>query len=186
MPTMPTDTAGSEVPMQALTTERLLLEPLVVAHAPSMFPVLADAAIYRHLDYGQPPSLDYLRDVYGKLELRKSPDGSETWLNWIVCPLGKPPVGFVQATVFSPASAWVAYVLGSAHWGQGYAIEATTAMVGHLGSAWGITRCLATVEVANAPSIRLLERLAFHRAGNEEAEAHDLLPTELLFVRARG
>ncbi len=172
--------------MNALTTPHLALEPLVVAHAPAMFPVLSDPAIYHHLDHGPPVSVEYLEDVYGRLAKRKSPDGKQDWLNWIIRPHGQAPVGFVQATVFGETQAWVAYVLDSVHWGRGYATEATAAMIDHLASKWGVTRYLATVEVANAPSIRLLERLGFRAATGVEAAANDLTDTERLFVRERA
>ena len=44
--------------MRELTTPRTTLEPLVAAHAQAMFPLLADAALYRWLDDAPPPSLD--------------------------------------------------------------------------------------------------------------------------------
>lgn len=172
--------------MDALTTPRLALEPLTVEHAPAMFPVLSDAAIYRYLDYGPPASIEYLEDVYRCLASAKSPDGGQDWLNWIVRPHRQAPVGYVQATVFGQTQAWVAYVLDSVHWGHGYAKEATAAMIDHLASKWGVTRYLATVEVANAASIRLLERLGFRAATGEEAAAEDLTETERLFVRERA
>ena len=72
--------------MQTLHTERPRLEPLRRAHAPAMFPLLQDPTIYTHLDHGPPPSLEHLEGVYTRLEARRSPDGREQWLNWIVFP----------------------------------------------------------------------------------------------------
>jgi len=101
-----------------IRTTRLTLEPLTVAHAPAMFAVLSDPLIYPYLDFPPPPSLEHVQRVYAKLEQRRSPDGREIWLNWIV--VRDAPIGFVQATIRGE-DADVAYVLGSAHWGQGYA-----------------------------------------------------------------
>ena len=169
--------------MDAITTARLVLEPLVVAHAETMFDVLGDLAIYRYLDYPPPPSIEHLRSVYSRLEARTSPDKSEIWLNWVVRPHGQLPVGYVQATVVSPQTAWVAYVLSSKHWGNGYAHEATRAMLEHLATAYGVIRYLATVEAGNQRSIRLLERLGFRGASAEALEGHSLSHTERLFIR---
>lgn len=169
--------------MQPLTTRELVLEPLTVAHAPEMMAVLSDAEVYRHLDYGPPPSLDHIETVYRKLEARSSPDGDEAWLNWIVRRPGEPPMGYVQATVLPDRSAWVAYVFASAHWGGGHAGAATSAMLHHLQSAYDVTRFLATVECGNARSLRLLERLGFRFASVDEAAPHGLTPTERLYVR---
>jgi RimJ/RimL family protein N-acetyltransferase len=148
-----------------IRTARLTLEPLTVAHAPAMFALLVDPALYTYLDFPPPPSLEHLQRVYARLETRRSPDGTEAWLNWIVVRDGE-AIGFVQATIYPDHSANVAYVLGSAHWGRGYAIEAVTAMLAELGGG----KCFATVDARNARSIRLLERLGFRHAGGERYE----------------
>jgi ribosomal-protein-alanine N-acetyltransferase len=169
--------------MDFLRTAELVLEPLTVAHAEAMFPVLSEPELYRYLDYGPPPSVEHVRSVYAKLERRKSPDGSEGWLNWIVYLGSRGPIGFVQATVVSNRRCWVAYLLSSAHWGHGYAQAATAAMLEHLSGKYRAAEFLATVENANARSISLLERLSFERATTHEAASHDLSSTELLFKR---
>jgi RimJ/RimL family protein N-acetyltransferase len=169
--------------MQTISASELLLEPLTVAHADAMFGVLSDPQLYRYLDYGPPPSVEHLRNVYAQLERRVSPDGTEQWLNWVVCLCGTEPVGYVQATLVAHNTAWVAYVFACKHWGRGYARTATNAMIDHLASDYGSTEFLATAEPGNARSISLLERLSFRRATTQEAQHHDLSKTELLFVR---
>jgi len=151
--------------MQVIRTARLVLEPLTVAHAPAMFAILSDAALYTYLDFPPPPSLEDLQRVYAKLESRRSPDGTEEWLNWIIVRDGA-PIGVVQATIDPDRSANVAYVLGSAHWGNGYAIEAVTAMLAELDGC----KFFATADAGNARSIRLLERLGFRHVEGERYE----------------
>jgi [ribosomal protein S5]-alanine N-acetyltransferase len=169
-------------PMAPLRTERLALEPLVAAHAEPMYELLQDPAIYPHLDWGPPPSLEQLRSVYGQLEARRSPDGAEGWLNWVVKTPDGRCIGYVQATV-TQAACWVAYVLGSAYRGRGYAREATAAMMRHVAGELGTRRFLATVEAANRPSIGLLKALGFRCATPAEAAPHELSGTEELWVR---
>lgn len=140
-----------------------------------MFEVLRDPLIYPYLDFPPPPSLEHVQRVYAQLEHRRSPDGREIWLNWIV--IRDAPIGFVQATIRGE-DADVAYVLGSAHWGHGYAFEAMTAMLEHLAASYGVRRFFATVEEENERSIRLLERLGFR-----PAEGRELSPTERRFIR---
>ena len=161
----------------------LELHPATVAHVADMFAVLSDPQIYRYLDDVPPPSVEHLHSVYQRRETRQSPDGSEQWLNWVVCPGGSKPVGVVQATIINASTAWIAYVFGSKHWGKGYAHAATRAMIDHLRQGYGITVFMATVEMENARSIRLLERLSFRLATLQEAQRQELSPTELLFVR---
>ena len=169
--------------MQPLAVGELVLEPLVVSHAEAMFEVLIEPELYRYLDYPPPPSVEHLRSVYARLEGRKSPDGSELWLNWIVRLQGRAPIGYVQATLTSNKIAWVGFVFSSTYWGLGYATQAVQAMLEHLSSAHGVTCFLATVEMENQRSIRLLERLGFHGVAGQELEGHELSPTERLFVR---
>ena len=172
--------------MPIIVTPELTLEPLLVSHAEEMFGLLDDEAIYTYLDYSAPPSVDHLRNVYARLEARRSPDGSDAWLNWVIRPRDQPLVGYVQATVESNRSAYVAYVLASRYWGHGYAERAMQAMLEHLASAYCVHRCVATVEVENQRSIRLLERLGFHLADEHELSGHHLSTSERLFVRRFG
>lgn len=169
--------------MQTIATPELALEPLGVSHAEMMFELLSDPAIYRYLDYAPPSSVEHLRGVYAQLEARRSPDGVEAWLNWVIRPHGHSLVGYVQATVNSNRGAYVAYVLASKHWGHGYAQKAMQPMLEHLASAYGVDHCLATVEAQNQRSIRLLERLGFRLAGAHEVQDHHLSLTERLYVR---
>ena len=169
--------------MQALHTPRLLLEPLCRAHAPAMFPLLQDPTIYTYIDHGPPPSLEHLDGVYARLEARRSPDGREQWLNWIVFAAGDPaqPLGLVQATVLPAGRAWVAYELAAAHRGHGYAREAVQAMLAELAASFGVQRFQATVEAANERSIHLLRQLGFRESPPEGITT--LTPTERLYLR---
>jgi [ribosomal protein S5]-alanine N-acetyltransferase len=167
--------------MQSLATDGLLLEPLTVAHAEEMFAVLSEPELYRYLDYPPPPSLDHLRNVYAQVEGRRSPDGTQLWLNWVVRPLGQAAVGYVQLTVASH-SAWVGFVFSRKHWGRGFATRATRAVLEHASPTYGVASFLATVEAHNERSIGLLGRLGFHEAEQHERERHRLSATELLFV----
>lgn len=170
--------------MQTIVTPTLTLEPLQADHAEEMFEVLSDKAIYRYLDYEAPVSADHLRTVYQRLEARRSPDGQQVWLNWVIRSLDRALVGYVQATVTADRSAYVAYVLGSSHWGHGYAQRALQAMLEHVTSAYSAQRFLATVEADNQRSIRLLERLGFQPIATSEVDGHQLSATERMFARA--
>jgi ribosomal-protein-alanine N-acetyltransferase len=169
--------------MQTLHTPRLVLEPLMVAHADALYPILADPRQLEYLDQGAPASLEALRERYRRLESRRSGDGREHWLNWaIVMPAhGAGAIGFVQATVLlEDRRAWVAYEVGCACWGRGIATEATQAMLEHLVSAYAVTGFMATVDRRNERSWRLLQRLGFSRA---EAAAADVSEGDWLYRR---
>ncbi|WP_280151442.1 GNAT family N-acetyltransferase [Piscinibacter sp. XHJ-5] len=169
--------------MRTLSTVDLVLEPLTVGHAEAMFEVLREPALYRYLDYPAPSSIEHLRSVYSRIEGRKSPDGKQLWLNWVVHPPGAAPIGYVQATVTARQTGWIGFVFSSKHWNRGYATQAARAVVEHVAAAYGVVRFLATVDAENQRSIRLLGRLGFHEATQAESQGHDLSPNERLFVR---
>jgi len=154
--------------MRKLETPRLLLEPQDASHAEAMFELLGDPAIYR-FENAPPTSLDALRARYTKLETRRSGDGQEHWLNWVLRKRSGDLIGYVQATVRDDHRALVAYVLASAHWGQGLASEAVTAMLGELAAQYGVHTTLAVFKRANARSRQLLERLGFAAADAADA-----------------
>jgi [ribosomal protein S5]-alanine N-acetyltransferase len=154
--------------MRRIETPRLLLEPQVAAHAEAMFEVLNDPAIYE-FENAPPASLDWLRERFSKLETRRSGDGREAWLNWVVCERGGGPIGYVQATVQADGRAFIAYEMASAFWGRGLGREAVTAMVGELVAAHRVHTVQAVFKRANFRSRRLLEALGF-----AAPNAHDM------------
>lgn len=168
--------------LPTLRTTRLLLEPLTVAHAETMFATLADPSIYTYLDHGPPPSLAHLQKAYRQLEARRSPEGDELWLNWILRQSDGTVPGYVQATVLPDGRAWVAYVLASRHWGQGLAGEAMRAMLDEL-RRQGVAGLQASVDARHGSSIRLLERLGFDLADGQAAAAAELDASERLYRR---
>ncbi len=171
--------------LQTITAGAIVLEPLTAAHAEAMFQVLADPQLYLYLDESAPGSVEELRRTYARRESRRSPDGKQLWLNWVIRVAGQAPVGYVQATVTGPGVAWVAFVVAGSHWGRGLGFTATNAMLAHLKQAYGVRHCMATVENDNERSIRLLKRLGFRPATPSQAGAHALSGTERLFLRAR-
>jgi RimJ/RimL family protein N-acetyltransferase len=112
-------------------TARLALEPLRVDHADEMVGLLADRALYAYYDDEASPNLAELRSRYSRQSVGSSPDGSEVWHNWILRDLATGEVaGFVQATVAGVdgrVTAELAWVVGTAYQGRGYATEAATA-----------------------------------------------------------
>ena len=116
---------SSSLRPEPITTERLLLEPLRVEHAEEMAPLLDDVRLHEFIG-GEPPTPDRLRDRYA----RQVAGVGRGWLNWVVRCEGV-VVGTVQATL-EEEHAEVAWVIGTAHQGRGFAGEAAVGMVGWL------------------------------------------------------
>src|SRR5262249_51785331 len=138
----------------------IVLEPQREAHAAEMFVVLGDPALYEY-ENEPPASLEWLRQRFRKLESRRSPDGREQWLNWVVRLPSSQLIGYVQATVHPDGRAAIAYVLGSAWWGRGLARRATEAMIAELAASHGARTLTAVFKQDNHRSRHLLERLGF-------------------------
>jgi RimJ/RimL family protein N-acetyltransferase len=135
-----------------IETERLVLEPLAPGHAVEMAALLADASLYRYTG-GRAPSVDDLRRRYELQAAGRSPDGTALWLNWIVRERRTgAAAGFVQATVeLASREADVAWVIGVAFQGRGYAREAAAAMVAGLRED-GVAGVTAHIHPDNLPS----------------------------------
>ncbi|GIJ43153.1 hypothetical protein Val02_00390 [Virgisporangium aliadipatigenens] len=133
---------------QTITTARLVLTPLVPDDADEMAVVLGDERLHEFIG-GRPATREELRARYLRWAFGSgSPD--EHWLNWVVRADGQ-AVGWVQATV-SGGSAEVAWVIGVAWQGNGYAGEAATALVAWLraGGAHPITATIRPDHHASA------------------------------------
>lgn len=146
--------------MRHLHSPRCTLEPLLAAHAEAMFQVLADPAIYDY-ENAPPASLDGLRQRYQRLESRRSADGRQLWLNWVLRLPGGALAGHVQATVLPTGAALVAYELASAHWRQGIGSAALAAMLDELAATYGVHTAVAVLKARNQRSAGLLLHLGF-------------------------
>jgi RimJ/RimL family protein N-acetyltransferase len=124
---------------QGWSTERLDLEPLAVAHAAELAPLLDDPALHEFTG-GSPLSAADLATRYARLAARRSPDGDQMWGNWAVRVRAAGTVaGTVQATLPAggPAAgpAEVAWVVVRPAQGRGYATEAARGLVALLQEA---------------------------------------------------
>lgn len=115
--------------MSRIVTDRCELVPLTVDDAADMVGVLSDPELYTFIG-GAPPTLRWLRERYAGLVVGHSPDGRQQWHNWIVRTPGGRAVGTVQATVTDEGrQAEIAWIVGAAFQGKGYATAAAVALV---------------------------------------------------------
>ena len=167
--------------MRTLTAGPLTLEPQTVSHAEEMFRVLSDPAIYEY-ENAPPASIEWLRSRFERLESRRSADGRERWLNWVIRMDGVGLIGYVQATVRDDGSAAIAYETASAHWGRGLARRATETMLEELADHYGVTTIFAVAKQGNFRSLGLLARLGFALADPELCAKRAIDPDETLLV----
>ncbi len=178
----PRVSAGVSARMRVIETGSLRLEPQTAAHAEAMFAVLSDPAIYEY-ENEPPPSLEWLRARFTKLESRLSANGQEQWLNWVIRLPTSELIGYVQATVHPSKSATIAYELSSAYWGRSLARQAVQAMISELVEHYRVHNLSSVLKRENFRSMRLLERLGFSLASTEQHVKHQVEPGELLMLR---
>nr|BFD84681.1 GNAT family N-acetyltransferase [Streptomyces sp. Xyl84] len=159
---------------EPVRTDRLDLVPLRAGHAGEMTAVLSDPALHTFIG-GAPLGADELRARYERL-VAGSGDPDVSWCNWVLRLRAHgqgggpgeradgPLVGTVQATVHGRETAEIAWVVGTAWQGRGFASEAAHALVGLLGRA-GVGSVVAYIHPG-------------HRASAAVAAAAGLAPTD--------
>jgi [ribosomal protein S5]-alanine N-acetyltransferase len=148
-----------------------------------MLGVLSDPAIYE-FENEPPPSEEWLLRRYQFLEQRRSADGREKWLNWVIRLPGGALAGYVQATVLPSGVAQVAYELNSRNWRQGIGSSAVVAMLEELRSEYGVHTFAAILKSANFRSLGLLRSLGFSLTSEEQAAELGGEAGELVMLKA--
>jgi RimJ/RimL family protein N-acetyltransferase len=159
------------------------LEPRTMAHARELFAVVAEPALYEFIEEDPPVSVEALRNKLSRSESRRSPDGSEHWLNWIVRDESAHIAGHVQATVAANLETNVAYVFGSAFGGRGIATEAVRQMIDIVAAEFGVTKFFIIAERRNVKSIDLARRLKFTESPPEVIARKHIVATDILMQK---
>jgi len=152
---------GQPAPIE---TERLLLKPIEPAHAEAMWPVLRDPALYHWIERRPPAQLRDIQARFTRISQSVAPDRAEQWLNWTVWTLAGEAIGIVEATVRANNEVMIAYMFSAAHWGRGYAREATAAAIEAMSQS-GAIAFEAIIDDRNVRSLALAQRLGFERVG---------------------
>lgn len=156
------------------TTARLVLNSVTEADAGEMADVLADPELYTFIG-GEPPTPESLRARYARLAVGRSPDGLQEWVNWIARRAQDgAAVGTVQATVVDGGRrADVAWVVGTAWQGRGYAVEAASALVAWLRER-GVAEIRANIHPRHAASAKVAERIGLAPTGETDGEGEQI------------
>jgi RimJ/RimL family protein N-acetyltransferase len=141
---------------EPIRSRRLVLVPLRATDAEALVGLLEEAPLREWL---RADDVAGLRERFAGWEARRSPDGREAWLNWIVRAVdGGRALGWVQATVRGDAAS-VAYALLPSERGAGVASEALRALVRWL----GVGCVTAEIDDANVASGRVAAAAGFER-----------------------
>ena len=163
---MPPEEIDLVAPETRLETGRLLLEPILPAHAPALYERMQEERLYRFIPQDPPNTPRALEDRYDFLSARRSPDGREAWLNWALREKGSGDyVGTLEATVEKDKLAFIAYMVFAPYQRRGFAAEACGRLLQHLFEDYGVGVVAAEIDTRNAASIALVESLGFERVG---------------------
>ena len=150
------------IPVSPISSSRLSLTPVTAAHAEEMFAVLDDEKLYEFIGGVPPGSVGEVQRWFSALESRESPDGKELWLTWIVHTVVDPAaIGYVQATV-SGTEAEIAWLIGTNWQSQGYASEASRALIGWLREQ-GVDDIRAWVNPGHEASLKVARTAGLHQ-----------------------
>jgi RimJ/RimL family protein N-acetyltransferase len=136
---------------EELTTARLHLVPLTAGDAEDLFPVFDDPALGRWTGETPPADVETLRRRFAAWEAGPGEDGAERWLNWAMRRREGMRVGCTRNSTVVGQTAAVAWVVGTAFQGQGFATEAARALVAWLRDS-GIAEIEASIHPGNVPS----------------------------------
>jgi [ribosomal protein S5]-alanine N-acetyltransferase len=153
------------LPCPELRTARLLLRPFIEADTDAMFAVLSDPRVVHYWDAPAWTERAQAVRFIARCEqmqiegtgVRLAIERTSDRLFVGQCSLLKWNPGF--------RSAAMSYCMAAATWGQGYATEATGALLDWAFSTLDLNRVQAETDTRNRASIRLLEKLGFVREG---------------------
>jgi [ribosomal protein S5]-alanine N-acetyltransferase len=170
---MPPEDIQLVAPEARLETPRLLLEPILPAHASKLYERMQDERLYRFIPQDPPDTLQALEDRYGFLSGRRSPDGREAWLNWAVRERGSGEyAGTLETTVYDKGTAIIAYMVFVPYQRRGIAAEACGRLLEHLFEDYRVGMVAAEIDTRNAASITLVENLGLERVGFQKDADH--------------
>jgi len=159
-----------------IASARLTLEPLRVEHAEEMIAVLADDSLYTFTG-GKAPTLASLEARY-RTQIAGSRRPGEVWRNWIIRTIAdRKAIGFGQADI-ADGIAELAWVIGVASQGNGYATEAAIAMRDRLVSE-GSTRFQAFIHPEHAVSHAVARSVGMSQTGEIDDDGEEQWLTSL-------
>jgi ribosomal-protein-alanine N-acetyltransferase len=150
----------------ALVTPRLVLRELDANDAPEIQGYAGNVEVVRHLDWG-PNSPEDTAQFLATVSVARGAAPRMAYHLAIVLKTGGRLIGGCRIEIRSPAhrSGDLGYVLARHAWGQGYATEATRALLEFGFERLALHRIWAMCDVENHASARVLEKIGMRREG---------------------
>lgn len=153
-----------------LETERLVLRPYGQDDAPYIVALLDDPVMADFLMVTPQPFVEFDARQLVKAAWRRLTTGRGFDL-LAVARDGGALVGSAGISLHDEgARGELGFWIGRAHWGRGYATEATSRVVSFARDSLTVSRITATATVDNAASRRVLDKLGFIETGRTEKQ----------------
>lgn len=161
-----------------IRSERLLIEPLLGAHAELLFESMSEPRLYRWISAQPPASRELLRKRWDAASSGVPAAHAKLNLNWAVqlvsdgayvgkldaqigaSEVGHSAIGASDLVTTGDVATNVGYIVFFPFWNQGYATEAVRALASHL-ERHGIVEQRALVTRGNDASARVLIKAGF-------------------------
>ena len=142
-----------------LDSRRLNLEPITEIHAQELCELFHDPDLHHFVPF-EPISLEKQKERCARWAKRRSPDGTEIWLNWAGRDKASGQViAHFQAGVRENGVASIGYLVARAFQGKGYATEGLQTVFRFLHEAMGVSEIKAWSDSRNEASHRLAKKL---------------------------
>jgi ribosomal-protein-alanine N-acetyltransferase len=150
-----------------IVTDRLVLRPFNVEDIEPMHRILGGEGVLCYFPKSDPPSREWVREMILGQEKHWEQRGYGLWA--VEDPstgelMGRSGLQYLPRT----AEVEVDFILGRAHWGQGFATEAGRASLRYGFEEIGLERVVGIVHPENAASRRVLEKLGMMLTGPAE------------------
>jgi len=138
-----------------LITPRLRLRRPLASDAAAIFAYASDPEVVRYMDW--PRALTPADSIQANERALAAWDAGTEYTWRLTVPPDDTPIGAIACRI-RERSADFGYVLNRRHWGRGYATEAAVALVEWLKSLAAIEHIVATCDVDNQASARVLAK----------------------------
>lgn len=151
--------------MEQVTTERLLLRPMQLNDAPSLFEFWSDPIVTKHMNIETFTDVEQAEQIILHLQRLFTENKAIRWS--IVLKDTSKVIGSCGFNYFDYENerTEIGYDLGYPFWGKGYAPEALRAIICYAFDRLGLNRVEAKVEPKNLNSIKVLKKLRFAEEG---------------------
>ncbi|CCH52676.1 putative N-acetyltransferase p20 [Fibrisoma limi BUZ 3] len=155
-----------------IQTERLILKPMEPTMREELHPIFTDSSVRRYLMDNKIVGIDWVDDVTAASQRQFEEGSCGLWA--IYQKQERTIIGFCGYIMFDQLQ--LGYGLLPNYWGQGYATEASRAVVNYGFRQAGMTEIIAAADVPNTASFGVMKRLGMTFWKTEGALAYYRLP----------